>query len=109
MSSHRQLLWVAGAAVLGFGSSGLFSGLLHWGRAAFVLVHSVIVAVFLTAYIRLNRIEPLVLVSRRWIGGTIGGITLGIFLARRLFPTRLGAAGRRRPGLGAFLVRRGVC
>jgi hypothetical protein len=85
MPSPRQLLWVVGAGILGFGSSALFSGLLHWSRTAFVLVHSALVAVFLTAYIRLNRIEPLVQVSRRWIVGTIGGIILGIFLARGVF------------------------
>ena len=107
MSTHRQLLWVAAAGVLGFGSSAMFSGVLHWSRTAFVLVHSVLVTVFMAAYIRLNRIDLPAQIRRRWVSGTIGGILLGLFLLRGVL-SQPGSARPAGAGLAWALLWFGV-
>lgn len=99
ISSRDQLLWVSGAGVLGLGCSAIFSGRLHWSRAAFVLAYSVLVAAFLIAYLRLNRIDPLTQIRRRWVSGAVVGTLTGLVLARNVF----GQPGSARPS-GAGLV-----
>ena len=80
ISSPGLLLWIGTAGVLGFAISAIFSGWLQWDRSTFVLLYGVLVAAFSWAYFRLQRIDPLVQLRRRWRSGTVFGILLGLFL-----------------------------
>ncbi len=46
------LLWIVGAALLGFAIAAIFAGLLHWPRAVYLIPYVGMVGVFFYAFLR---------------------------------------------------------
>ena len=78
--SWTPLIWLLLAGVVGGVASGVFSGMLHWSRSAFVLAYAVLVTAFLAGYFRATRIDFVPQLRRRWVGGNLGGIAIGLLL-----------------------------
>lgn len=78
--SSTPLLWLLLAGVVGGAASDVFSGMFQWSRSAFVLAHGVLVTAFLAGYFRATGIDPKTQLRRRWVGGTLGGVLLGLLL-----------------------------
>jgi hypothetical protein len=81
----RALGWVLAAAAVGFASAGLFSSVLALSRDAFVLAHTIVVAGFVLAYVRTERVSLDVQLSRRWWNGLLIGLVFGVILVRTVF------------------------
>jgi hypothetical protein len=82
MPTRRDLRWLTLAGAVGFGASGILSSLLHWERAQFVLAYAIIVAIFLLAYFKTERVDLGELFRRRALCGLIGGAVTGLILIR---------------------------
>jgi hypothetical protein len=91
--------WVLAAGLVGAASSTLFSSVLRFPRDVFVGLHAVVVLGFVFAVVRIEGIDPLVQLRRRWPGGLIAGALTGALLAR----TVLSQPASARPG-GANLA-----
>jgi len=83
-SLRGHLLWILAAAALGLAASVTLSALLHWTRAAFVSGYSLSVAGFATAYVRTTSLALRTQLRRRWRGGILGGVLLGLILWQRV-------------------------
>jgi hypothetical protein len=81
-SSRSPAVWMLGAGILGFVTAAVFSGVLHWSRAEFVAIWLMAGLVFLTAYTRAVRLDWWTQFRRRWRSGLVGGVLLGVLLAR---------------------------
>ena len=90
--------WILSAALLGFASSAVLSSILHRPRDLFVGFHSVVVAGFVFAFLRIEGIRPGVQLRRRWLPGLVAGVLAGALLAR----TVLLQPDSPRPGGGAL-------
>lgn len=75
-------VWPLAAAGVGFSSSALFAGVLHWPRNRFVLGYTLLAGAFGAMYLVAARIRPLVQLERRWRAGLLGGLAIGALLAR---------------------------
>ena len=63
---HASVLWVAGAALLGFGASALFSGVVELSRNWFLVPYFGIAIPFLYAYFRWSGMDILAALRHRW-------------------------------------------
>ncbi|HEX6534150.1 MAG TPA: hypothetical protein VF041_06110 [Gemmatimonadaceae bacterium] len=73
--------WTLLAAAAGLATSGVFSGVLHWARAAFVGAWLIVAALVLGWYVLASGIDPAVQLRRRWAAGVIVGVLTGVLLA----------------------------
>jgi hypothetical protein len=90
---RNATVWILGAGILGFTTAGVFSGLLHWSRTAFVLVYLLLVLCFVAGYTRIVGLSWRTQFQRRWRSGLVGGVVLGLLLARSV----LAQPGSERP------------
>ena len=91
----NELVWVLAAAVLGFVTAALFSGLLELRRNWFVAIYAVLVGSFLYGYMRWSGVDLRSLLLRRWIWGVIGMVVVGAILVASVqrMPASPGASG----------------
>jgi hypothetical protein len=82
VSTRNPAFWILSAAILGFTTAGVFSGVLHWRRATFVLVYLLLVLCFLAGYTRIAGVNWRTQFQRRWRSGFAGGVVLGVVLTR---------------------------
>jgi len=75
-----QLGWIAGAAMLGLGLSGVFSGLLHLSRDVFLFPYLLGAAGFLEAYRRQARVDVRKVLRARRAAGLAGAVVVGAFV-----------------------------
>jgi hypothetical protein len=76
----NEFVWVLAAAVLGFVTAALFSGLLELRRDWFVAIYALLVGSFLFGYIRWSGVDLGSFLLRRWIWGVIGMVVVGAIL-----------------------------
>ena len=73
--------WPVLAALVGLAGAATFSSWLHWERNTFVLGHTLLTGVFLTAYGAMARIRPMAQLRQRWLSGLVVGLVAGALLA----------------------------
>lgn len=71
-----HVLWLLGAAAIGFAVSGTFSGILRWGRSEFVLAHALVAGGFVAAYFHWSGMDLRRHLRSNWIRG-MGALALG--------------------------------
>jgi hypothetical protein len=74
-----HLLWVAAAAVLGFGVAQIFAGLLHLPRSIYLIPYVALVSLFVYAFGRWSNVSVLELLRHNWIWGAVGAVLIGAF------------------------------
>lgn len=84
-SRARGWGWVALAAAAAGATSGIFSGVLHWSRPAFVGVWLGVAGVILAAYFLATGVSPAVQLRRRRAAGVAIGLLVGAVLAASVF------------------------
>jgi hypothetical protein len=86
-STHAWLdyaLWIAGAAALGFGVSGVFSGAMEMERNWYLLPYFAIMVPFIIAYIRWTGVDVMRVLRQNGVWGLLGGPVIGAFLVMRM-------------------------
>jgi hypothetical protein len=76
----NQLIWVLAAAVLGFATAALFSGLLEVRRDWFVAIYALLVGSFLYGYLRWSGVDLRSFLLHRWTWGVVGMVVVGAIL-----------------------------
>lgn len=76
---HASALWVAAAALLGFGASALFSGVVELSRNWFLVPYFGVTIPFLYAYYRWSGMDLLAALRHRWLLALIVTAVLSIF------------------------------
>jgi hypothetical protein len=84
--------WVLAAALAGFASSYILSGLLRLPRPLFVTGHAILTLALWLVYARSEHFSAKTQLSRRRLAGVIGGVAFGALLGRQV----LGQAGSPR-------------
>lgn len=87
VASHAWIdyaLWIGGAAALGVGASGVFSGMLEMERNWYLVPYFVLTVPFITAYVRWTGVDVIGALRQNWIWGLGGGAVLGTFLTMRM-------------------------
>ena len=77
---RNEFIWVLAAAILGFVTAALFSGLLEWRRDWFVAIYALLVGSFLYGYIRWSGLDLGLFLLHRWIWGVNGVVVVGAIL-----------------------------
>jgi hypothetical protein len=75
-----HLMWVAAAAVIGFGVATIFAGRLGWSRRWFLVPHLLISGALVVGYWRWSGIELIPFLRDNWVWGVVGGALAGAFL-----------------------------
>ena len=96
-----HVAWLLAAAVVGFGTSALFSGVLRLPRPWFVGVYLMIASGFLHAYVRCCTIDLQQLFRSHWLRALIGAAIVGAFMA---WSMQRQAASPRPDGIGLALA-----
>jgi hypothetical protein len=96
--SRGPAVWVIGAGILGFIIAAVFTGLLHWRRGEFVTVWFIAALLFLAAYTHIVRLDWRMQFRRRWRSGLVGGVLLGMLLARTVL-VQPGSPGSQGPSV----------
>lgn len=73
------------AAMAGGAASGIFSGVLHWSRTAFIGAWLVVASIVLTGFVRAVGLDSAVQFRRRWGAGLVVGVIAGAVLAIGVF------------------------
>ena len=76
----HALGWVIGASILGFAISAIFAGLLKLTRNRFLLVYIPLAGAFLCAFVLLNSLDVIAIVSRQWFLGVVWAALASVFL-----------------------------
>jgi len=76
----RHLLWIVGAAVLGYAVAALFSDMAGLSRPLFLIPHALISGGFVLAYLRWSKVELESTLRRQWLWGLVGAALIGAFL-----------------------------
>jgi hypothetical protein len=79
-----HLLWVAGAAVLGFAIAGLFSSWLRLPRSLFLIPYVILAGLFVYAYQQWSGVSVAALLRHHWLWGLIGAVLVGVFVVRNV-------------------------
>jgi hypothetical protein len=99
--------WVLLAGAVGFGSSRIYSSLLHWPRPWFVLAYSVTVSILLALYASRERVSLLLQTRRHARTGVVFGLLIGALLLFQVF-SQPASSGPTGLGLLADLAWYGV-
>jgi hypothetical protein len=73
----HELVWVAGAGIVGFSASTIFAGWLELSRSWFVLAYASMTLPLVVGYVRWSGIDVVALVRHRWVWGLVGGGVVG--------------------------------
>ncbi len=92
-----NLGWVLAAGLLGFTTSAVFSGWLHFARRLFLLPYFVLTGAFLYGFCYWSQLNLISLLTQNWYWGLLGGTIVGVFLVRTV---RSQAASARSTGMG---------
>ena len=76
----QQLWWVLAAAVVGFGISAIFAGLLMLPRDGFLGVYLILTAPLLIGYVRWSQLDITQLLRHHWGRGVLGALFVGALL-----------------------------
>jgi hypothetical protein len=76
----QELLWVAAAALLGFGITAIFAGWLELSRSWLVLVYATLTAPLFVGYARWARLDLSGLIKHHWVWGIVGAAAVSVFL-----------------------------
>jgi dolichyl-phosphate-mannose--protein O-mannosyl transferase len=95
VSLLNEFVWVIAAAVLGFATTVLFSGLLELRRNWFVAIYALVVGSFLYGYIRWSGVDLRLFLLHRWIWGVIGTVVVGAIMVASVqrMPASAGSSG----------------
>lgn len=74
--------WLIAASLLGFGISAVFAGWLRLPRRRFLVPYVVLVSLFLYAFVALNEIDFIRLLTANWLWGTLAGTLVSILLVK---------------------------
>jgi hypothetical protein len=77
-------LWIAAAGALGFGVSGVFSGVMEMERNWYLLPYFAIMVPFIVAYIRWTGVDVMRVLRQNGVWGLLGGAVIGAFLVMRM-------------------------
>jgi hypothetical protein len=78
----RASCWTVLAGGVGYAASAVFSGLLQWDRALFIVPYALMVVTFFLAYVKWGGIDLRDIARRHRIRGLLGGIVVGLILIR---------------------------
>ncbi len=78
------LIWLAGAAVLGFLTPALFAGVLKMPRLVYLIPYVLLAGSFVFAFFRWSNTDWVALLKQHWVLGLIGAILLGIFTVNNI-------------------------
>ncbi|HEX7124599.1 MAG TPA: hypothetical protein VF406_02340 [Thermodesulfobacteriota bacterium] len=86
MAAARRghLVWLLGAAALGFLLPAAFAGALGLPRNLYLVPYVGLVLVFLAAYARWAAVPPIETVRRRWARGAAGALVVGAVMLRHV-------------------------
>jgi hypothetical protein len=76
-STRAPYFWPAVAAAVGFVHSFVTATVLGWHRDLVKFSFALVALVLLASYIRKERVNPFVQLTRRWMGGLVVGAALG--------------------------------
>jgi hypothetical protein len=76
----HELLWVAAAALLGFGVTAIFAGWLELSRSWLVLVYATLTTPLFIGYARWARLDLAGLIRHHWVRGLVGAAVVSAFL-----------------------------
>lgn len=79
-----HLLWVLGAAVLGWACTALFAGILHWPRPLFLAPYVLLTGGFMLAWLRWNDFDWRNQLVRHWGWGLIAALLAGAFVVQNV-------------------------
>lgn len=79
------LLWMAGAAGLGFAIAEVGAGMLQLQRSIYLIPYVALATLYLYAFVRWSDISLAELFRRNWIWGVVGALVVGTFLVRNIF------------------------
>lgn len=88
----EHLLWVIGAAVLGFAVAAIFAGLLHLPRVLSLVPYVVLGSAFLYGYVRWSGVDVVHGVRRHWGWGLLGAVMAGAFVVNNVLNQTASAA-----------------
>ena len=80
----HALGWIIGAGVLGFAISAVFAGGLKLTRNRFLVAYVPLAGAFLCAFILLNEVDALAILSNQWFLGVVMATLASIFLIRHV-------------------------
>jgi hypothetical protein len=76
----HELLWVAAAALFGFGITAVFAGWLEVSRSWLVLVYATLTAPLFVGYMRWAHLDVAGLIKHHWVWGVVGAFVVSAFL-----------------------------
>lgn len=77
-----HVLWVAGAALVGWAQAAFFAGVLQWPRPLFLAPYVVLTTLFMVGYLRWSRLDFLAHLKDFWYWGLLGAVVVGWFVVR---------------------------
>lgn len=80
----HYLLWILGAAILGFGVAVVFGGILRLPRSVFLLPYAVLTGAYIYAYTVWAGVDVRREPRRLWLWGLIGGVLIGAFVVNNV-------------------------
>lgn len=81
---YFHLIWILGAAVLGFAVTAILAGRLRLRRNLFLVPYASLAAIFVAGYARWSQIDLGDLVGRNWPWGLLGAAVLSILLVKNV-------------------------
>ena len=79
-----HLLWVLGAAFLGWACAALFAGVLHWSRPLFLVPYVLLAGGFMVAWLRWNAFDWRSQLVQHWGWGLIFALLAGAFVVQNV-------------------------
>lgn len=73
-------VWIAGACVLGYAITAVFSGRLKLPRNRFLIPYVALVSLFLICFFILNKIDVAAMLARNWYWGILAGALTTVLL-----------------------------
>ena len=84
MNWYFHLVWILGAAVLGFAVTAILAGKLRLRRNVFLVPYVGLAVVFVAGYARWSQLDLEDLVGRNWPWGLLGAAVLSVLLVKNV-------------------------
>jgi hypothetical protein len=81
---YIHLMWVIGAAILGFALSATFAGLLQFPRNLFLVPYLLLAGMYLAGYVRWSQVDLGELIGHNRLWGLVGALALGAFVVKNI-------------------------